>query len=504
MKGRIMAILASTAILPTFAGAQTQPAQRPSPTPPAQAQVGQPGAPTAADFISRANSGNLFEIQSSQLALEKSQNNPVREFAQKMVQDHTQAGDQLKAVAQGQSLPSSPDQEHAQMLQQLRGASGPDFDRRYVQLQQTGHQETVRLFEQYAQAGDSPQLKQLAQQTLATLRQHLQGAQQLSTQLPPTQTAQAQPGQPSASGQAGADQSRIVVQQPAPTIQVDQASPQVTVQQPQPQVTVRQPQPEILVRQPQPSVTVDIPQPEIIVRMPQPDVNVAMAQPEVQVNQPQPQVQVVQPEQQPQVQVQREQPQVTVQQAQNQPQVQIQGTDNQPNVRYERAEPRVVVNQPQGQPQVRLEPLQSQQPTGQGQQPQGEPAVTQQQTAARPAAPTAAPQTTGAVPQPQSLTVSRLDRMKLYNVQGNELGDVERVVQGPDGKQYIVIGSGGFLGMGEKHVAIPVERVTMRGDRLITQGLTEDQIRSMPSFDRNDRSFRQLEGNQPVQVSATR
>jgi sporulation protein YlmC with PRC-barrel domain len=262
----------------------------------------------------------------------------------------------------------------------------------------------------------------------------------------------------------------------------------VTVQQPQPNVTVRQPQPEILVRQPQPTVTVDIPQPEIIVRMPQPDVNVAMAQPQVQVNQPQPQVQVVQPQQQPEVQVQ---------QAQGQPPVQIQAADNQPNVRYERAEPRVVVNQAQGQPNVRMEQQ------GEGQQANAQQQA-QQQTAARPADTTTAPQATGALPGAQALTVSRVNDMNLYNTQGNELGDVERVVQGPDGKQYVVIGAGGFLGMGEKHVAIPADRMAMRGDRLIIQGLTEDQIRALPSFDRNDRSFRQLEGNQPVQVSVLR
>jgi hypothetical protein len=192
------------------------------------------------------------------------------------------------------------------------------------------------------------------------------------------------------------------------------------------------------------------------------------------------------------VQVQPAQPQVQVQQVQGQPQVQVQAADNQPNVRYERAEPRVVVNQPQGQPNVRME-----------QQGEGQQANPQQQAAARPAD-TTAPQATGALPGAQALTVSRVNDMNLYNTQGNELGDVERVVQGPDGKQYVVIGAGGFLGMGEKHVAIPADRMALRGDRLIIQGLTEDQIRALPSFDRNDRSFRQLEGNQPVQVSAVR
>jgi PRC-barrel domain len=129
------------------------------------------------------------------------------------------------------------------------------------------------------------------------------------------------------------------------------------------------------------------------------------------------------------------------------------------------------------------------------------PQTPQQQQAARQA--DSGPQVTGAVPGSTSLTVSQISR-HLYNAQGNELGDVERVVEGSDGKQYIVIGAGGFLGIGEKHVPIPLERVVARGDRLVTQGLTEDQIRSMQTVDRNDRRFRELDGNQQVQINAIR
>jgi predicted outer membrane protein len=470
MKLHMMVLLASAAFMPAVALAQT-----PQATPrPAATQAGAQ-VPAAADFVNRAAISNVFEVQSSQLAQQKAQNDRVRQFAQSMVQDHTAAGDKLKSATQGiqgVTVPTSLDQPRQQMVQTLQSASGPGFDRDYVQMQITAHRDAVSLFDQYAQNGDNQQLKQFAQQTLPALREHLHSVEQIQNALPPAQVGATQGGggqqpQQTAQNQTGQDPSRIVVQQPAPTVRVDQASPQVTVQQPQPNVTVRQPQPEILVRQPQPTVTVDIPQPEIIVRMPQPDVNVAMAQPQVQ-----------------------------VQQVQGQPQVQVQAADNQPNVRYERAEPRVVVNQPQGQPNVRMEQQ------GEGRQANAQQQA-QQQTAARPAD-TTAPQVTGALPGALALTVSRVNDMNLYNTQGNELGDVERVVQGPDGKQYVVIGAGGFLGMGEKHVAIPADRMALRGDRLIIQGLTEDQIRALPSFDRNDRSFRQLEGNQPVQVSIVR
>src|SRR5215210_6116902 len=197
MKANTLAILALTALLPTLAFAQTQPAQPTAPAQPsAQTQTAQP-----AEFVTKAASSSLFEIQSSQSALQQSQNNQVRDFAQRMIQDHIKASDQLKAAAQGQTVPTTPDAEHAQMLQQLNGASGGDFDRRYVQLQLTGHQEAVALFDQYAQNGDNPQLKQFAQQALPDLREHLQMAQQLRGALPPAQTAQ-NSGQAPAQGQA--------------------------------------------------------------------------------------------------------------------------------------------------------------------------------------------------------------------------------------------------------------------------------------------------------------
>jgi len=65
-------------------------------------------------------------------------------------------------------------------------------------------------------------------------------------------------------------------------------------------------------------------------------------------------------------------------------------------------------------------------------------------------------------------------------------------VRSADGNVYIVIGAGGFLGIRERDVRIPLERVTIRGDRLMVQGLTDDQVRIMPVFDRKDRTYRDL------------
>src|SRR5919202_267390 len=315
-------------------------------------------------------------------------------------------------------------------------------------------------------------------------------------------TAAAPQGQPTAQqnqpGQQGQESGRVVVQQPAPAVRVEQAAPQVTVQQPQPQVSVRQPQPEITVRMPPPTISVQQPQPEITVRMPNPEVNVTMPQPQVAVNQPQPQVQIEQPKQQPQVQVQREQPQVQLQPGQQanvnveraqQPQVHFEQT-GQPNVQYSMT----------GQPKINYE----QSDQAQAQNAPDQRAAANQQAARSDTTAATQPAVTADQGQRQPMPASQIDKMKLYNERGDQLGDVERVILGNDNKPYIVIGHGGFLKLGEKRVAIPLDDTVVQGDRLVTHGLTDDQIKAMPSWDSKAGNYRELKGDQTAEVTVAR
>lgn len=540
-------ILAATALVaPSLANAQTgttNPQQGQIPAQAGQQRAGTTAGQTlsAADFVTKAAIGNQFEIQSSELARDRIRSDQVRQFADRMIRDHRAAGDRLKTAAGNRTVPSRLDEAHQQKLEQIRSAGENRTDRVYIDLQVQAHRDTVAMFDRYVQNGDDPRLKQFAQQSLPSLREHLQSAEQVQGTLRQDQVgaAQGRANDPdrqqteSSQQQVGTDASRIVVQQPAPSVRVDQASPTVTVQQPQPNVTVRQPQPEIVVRQPQPTVTVDIPQPEIVVRMPEPDVNVSMAEPQVQVNQPPPQVQVAQPDRQAQVQVERSAPQVRVERSnQGEAKVTVQRADQQPNVRYERAEPRVVVNQARGEPQVRYERLaegqqaqgrqvEGQQRQAQAPQPQPQannPAVPTDPSRMTPAEmreraevtgdraddPARTSQATGAGPAGRAIVASELMDMNLYNARGDELGDVERVVVGTRGDHHIVIGAGGFLGIGERDVAIPLDRVAVRGDRLVIRGVTEDQIRTMPAFERNAAGFRDVLGTQTIQVGEMR
>jgi putative membrane protein len=139
---------------------------------------------TTQDFVRGASIGGEFEIQTSRLALEKTKNPDIRQFAQMMIHDHTQASDKLKSLLtsqEAQAAPNGLDSTHQAMLDQLKTESGEQFNRDYIKDQQAAHEEAVSLFATYAQTGESPKLKQFASQTLPTLRMHQRHANALKS-----------------------------------------------------------------------------------------------------------------------------------------------------------------------------------------------------------------------------------------------------------------------------------------------------------------------------------
>lgn len=133
---------------------------------------------TPEKFVKKAAISNMFEIESSKLALEKTQNAQVKSFARQMIKDHQKAGDQLKkavgeAKMQGAAIPTSLDEKHHKKLDKLKSKSGEEFDEAYVDIQEDAHDKAVRLFKHYSndenQAGP---IKTFAANTLPTLKQH--------------------------------------------------------------------------------------------------------------------------------------------------------------------------------------------------------------------------------------------------------------------------------------------------------------------------------------------
>ena len=136
---------------------------------------------SAAQFVPMATSSNLFEIESSRLALDRARNPEVRRFAQQMIRDHNVATRRMAAVVASSGLPMPPPTltaRHQAMLASVQGAA--DFDAAYMGAQVMAHQESIALFTSYGSNGDVPPLAAFARQTLPNLQMHLQHAQALS------------------------------------------------------------------------------------------------------------------------------------------------------------------------------------------------------------------------------------------------------------------------------------------------------------------------------------
>ncbi len=197
---------------------------------------------------------------------------------------------------------------------------------------------------------------------------------------------------------------------------------------------------------------------------------------DIQVEQPAPQITVQQPA--PTVTVTQPQPQVTIEQPK-------------PQVTVDQAEPDVTVQQ-QGEPNVKV-----QQPGDQAQKDSTtqQPATQDQQAVGTDTAGDA----TSAEDNPlYAMRGNQIVGKSVYGANGHEIGEVDNVVLSRTGSRSpaVVVGVGGFLGIGERNVAIPLDRLNMGNDNRLVTEMTRDQISGMQAYDQND--WDAWDANRPI------
>jgi putative membrane protein len=164
---------------------QTPPAQNPQTQTNQDKQNKQNNKAVDGDFMTKAAESGLAEVLTSQLATSKSTNEEVKAFAQRMVDDHTKANDELKGLAGNKNvtLPTTPNAKQRATHDRLNTLSGADFDREYMREQVRMHNEAVALFEKETRNGRDQDVKAWAGKTLPTLREHQRLANDLSGKL---------------------------------------------------------------------------------------------------------------------------------------------------------------------------------------------------------------------------------------------------------------------------------------------------------------------------------
>lgn len=136
------------------------------------------------NFVDEASAKGIAEIETAKLALDKSNSEDTKTFAQKMIDDHSQANQKLAELAgKHDDLELS---DEATLMDKakamiLKYREGDNFDKAYANNQVVAHEQSIELFREYAQNGENAELKQFAESTLPKLEQHLQQAQELAT-----------------------------------------------------------------------------------------------------------------------------------------------------------------------------------------------------------------------------------------------------------------------------------------------------------------------------------
>jgi len=148
-------------------------------------QTGQaPGQNPGTDrmFVTKAMQGSMAEVQLGQLTLQKSNNQQVKEFAQRMIDDHTKLNDQMKPVAQqlGVTVPNEISKNDRKTMAKLQALSGPAYDQAYIKDMVKDHKQDLNEFQMEASSGQDQTVKDAATQGSKVIAQHLQMAQQLA------------------------------------------------------------------------------------------------------------------------------------------------------------------------------------------------------------------------------------------------------------------------------------------------------------------------------------
>ena len=147
------------------------------------AQAGQL-AETDQTFVEKAAQDSIAEIDLGQLAKEQAESDEVKQFAQRMIDDHGKANEQLEEVAKnkGAVIPTEAGEEHSKLRAELAELKGEEFDQKYMAAMAEDHQKAVDLFQKQAEEGQDPDIKAFAEQTLPVIKEHLTMAQSMVQQ----------------------------------------------------------------------------------------------------------------------------------------------------------------------------------------------------------------------------------------------------------------------------------------------------------------------------------
>lgn len=140
---------------------------------------------TDADFVAKAASGGMHEVELGKIASMNAADPEVKKFGERMVADHSKANQELMDAAKRANIPVPTvlPTDKQKELDRFRNLKGADFDRQYMSHMVKDHDEDVALFSQATKDLKDPGLKAFATKALPTLQEHQKLAKQINDRI---------------------------------------------------------------------------------------------------------------------------------------------------------------------------------------------------------------------------------------------------------------------------------------------------------------------------------
>jgi putative membrane protein len=142
-------------------------------------------SPDSAKFSAEAAQGGLAEVELGRLAVQRASNPAVKNFGQQMIEDHSRANSELKAIAtrKGIALPAELNSDQKALMDKLSKLSGAEFDKEYMSDMVKDHEADAKEFESQSNKGTDADIKAFAGKTLPVIQRHLQMARDVANQV---------------------------------------------------------------------------------------------------------------------------------------------------------------------------------------------------------------------------------------------------------------------------------------------------------------------------------
>jgi putative membrane protein len=142
-------------------------------------------SPAEQDFMTKAAQASLAEIDMARIALQKSDNIDVRDYATMIKSDHTGALVDLMDLMKDKNVPAPKtlSGDTRQDIARMNALTGPELDREFINSMVADHQKAVEMFREETTTPQNPDVKKYAEETLPKLEMHVEKAQRLQSKL---------------------------------------------------------------------------------------------------------------------------------------------------------------------------------------------------------------------------------------------------------------------------------------------------------------------------------